>query len=381
MAIGSIREKGKNRDGSYSYQLRVSINRRSYSETVRCASRAQAERALSRFVSRCMDSQVVAGSIAWPDLCQRWLLEYAAMKHKNSTYEIERRAVSPLIAPAFDKKAQKITRADVQAWVVARARVVGPKTVKNNFSLMHQIFAWAVKMEILSASPCDYIDLPKQKKPDPRYLDAESMPRFLAALDSEPRTWLRVLLSLAAFAGLRKGEILGLKWSDVDLASGSFSVVRTRMANIRGGGWYIDTPKSESSVRRGALPGVLVDLLREYKKEQDSAREKLGRLWPPGDWIVRYEDGTPVAPAAVSGIVSRFVRRYDLPPFSLHSLRHTHATLLLYLGADLEQIQRKLGHSDKATTSNIYVHLFEDFADLDRSSAAAIDSYVAGVKK
>ena len=375
--IGNVRKRRKNRDGTTSYQLRVMVDGHAYQKTVRCRSDREADKALTAFVSEIDAGRVNWGQISWPDLCDAWLRDFSRLQHKRSTYEANRRKVDDRIRGAWKKQAAKVTRVDVQAWVNEMATEVSPKTVRNVYGIARQIFAWAVQMDLITSSPCEHIALPKAERKEARFLNEDEFAALWQIIREDAPLKYQAAFVLAAFGGLRKGEVLGLRWDDLDLAKGTYSVTLNRLAPD-GGGSYVDTPKTKTSVRRGFLPEVALSVLREHKDAQSEAQAVYGERWQGGEYVVSHEDGSPVQPQALAGWVRRFREDHpDAPLFTMHALRHTHASMLRHIGADLDEIQARLGHADKTTTARIYVHLFEDWTETDRRNAERLDAYLS----
>ena len=370
-----IYERQKNKDGTTSYMLRVMKDDHQYNKTVRCTSLAQAKKEHARYQVEIEDQKISYGTIKWPDLCDLWVEEYAKKQHKLSTLEGETRTIEREIKKAWNRQVSKITRRDVQKWVNDLSGNVAPKTVRNYYGIIRTIFRWAAQKELISDSPCQYIDLPKKEHKEAVYLDNESVANILKVLPEEPLS-LQALILIPLFGGLRKGEILGLQWKDVDIKTGTFHVRQNRIQHQMGSGSFVDTPKTKSSVRRGTFPTEVCIVLRKLKIEQDENRIALGSSYQNTDYVIVKKDGTPISPALTYNWIHNFRAKYDLPPFSLHSLRHTHASLMRYLGANIDEIQKKLGHSDKSTTEYIYTHMFESYERLDREMAHKMDSFI-----
>ena len=373
--IGNKRKRQVNKDGTTSWQLRVTIDGHAYQKTVRCKTEREADKALAAYVAEVEEGRVDWSHISWPDLCDAWLRDYSAIAHKRSTHQNAQRVVRASVRNAWTKQASKITRMDVQEWVNDMSEEVSPKTVRNVYGLARQIFAWAVRMDLIRFSPCENVVLPRADRKEARFLSEEEFATLYEIVMRDAPLKYRAAFVLAAFGGLRKGEVLGLLWEDLDLEAGKYFVRSNRM-HADGGGDYIDTPKTKTSVRGGVLPEVALRTLREYKTAQEDAQAAYGDRWQGGEYVISHEDGTPVQPQALAGWVRRFREDHpEAPVFSMHALRHTHASMLRHVGADLDEIQKRLGHSDKQTTSRIYVHLFEDYAETDKRNAAAIDAY------
>lgn len=202
---------------------------------------------------------------------------------------------------------------------------------------------------------------------------------MLQALESEPLED-KVLFTLALLTGYRRGELLGLEWPDIDFEHGVITVRRTsQYTNDKG--MYTDTPKTASSARSTKISSALVDLLREYKIEQARTRLERGDLWA-AEWdsqprLFTNLNGTPMQPSTPEKRLGRILERAGLPHVSLHSLRHTNATLLITGGVDVRTVAARLGHSQTSTTMNIYA---ETIRNAEAAAAQVLDDILISKK-
>jgi integrase len=183
-------------------------------------------------------------------------------------------------------------------------------------------------------------------------LALEDIPKFLKAAQETP---YYVLFYTALYTGMRLGEILGLRWCDVDLDMAFLSVVQTLYK--RSGVCKMMNPKSSHSRRRIALSSSLVLLLREYQAEQQTQRILLGKLPSDTDLVFSHLDGKPLDPGVVSHTFAKVLKKARLPHIRFHDLRHTHATLLLKAGEHPKIVSERLGHANIGITLDTYSHV------------------------
>lgn len=196
-------------------------------------------------------------------------------------------------------------------------------------------------------------------------------------LQSEPLKY-RAMITLLLYSGMRRGELCGLEWSDINFPECLVDINKSSLY-ITGKGTIEDTTKTFSSKRVIKLPAPVMDLLAEYKKEQTLERFKLGDKWENSDKLFTQWNGAPIYPGTVTSWFSDFVKRNNLPAVSVHSLRHTNATLLIANGTDLRTVSKRLGHSNMTTTGNIYTHAIQT-AD-ERAAEALNDILTPGAEK
>jgi integrase len=191
-----------------------------------------------------------------------------------------------------------------------------------------------------------------------------------AFLDYAARHRLTALFEVLASTGMRRGEVCGLPWTDVDLAAAELHVTTERVQV----GWQPvdDEPKSEAGKRTVALDKATVAALRAHRKRQLSERLAWADAWSESGKVFTVEDGSPLHPAAVTNLFEHLSFAADLPPVGLHSLRHGAATYALAAGVDVKLVQERLGHSTSTLTRDVYTSVLPDVARAAAEAAAAM---------
>jgi integrase len=213
---------------------------------------------------------------------------------------------------------------------------------------------------------------PKQEHKEAAFLDDEQARQVLELLDDVPIKW-KTIMYLLIFSGIRRGELLGLEWGDVDFDNKVIHIRRTSQY-VQHIGIITKSPKNDTSFRTIKLSEMMFDQLREYQQYWQKLRKELGDNWQSiieiklvdgsiktiiNDRLFIKDDSTPMNPDSVTDWTRKFVKRNNLPHFTPHSLRHTHATLLIAEGVSIPTVSRRLGHSSISTTSKIYVHAIQ----------------------
>lgn len=220
---------------------------------------------------------------------------------------------------------------------------LSPKSVHNCHAILRAALGAAVRHGLIARNPCDIADLPRLRKPDLHVLDAA---QIMTLLEAARGTTLFVPILLAATTGMRRGEVLALQWSDVDLDAGVLAVARSLEQTKSG--LRIKEPKN-GKPRKVRMPSLLLAELRRHREETGCVT----------GFVVCNRDGSPRSPTAVTQQFGRFVRTLDLPPVRFHDLRHSAASLLLRLGVELPVVSEVLGHSAVSTTANVYSHVLQ----------------------
>lgn len=235
----------------------------------------------------------------------------------------------------------------------------GGGELTNNYMLhlhrlLSSILEKAVKWQVLLYNPCKRVEAPKIDRKEAEYLDETQAQQLIECLQAEPLQY-RVMITVLLYTGMRRGELCGLEWDDIDFDNCLIDISRTSLY-LSGKGVFDDTTKTESSKRVIKIPYEAVNALKEHQIEQIKERFKLGDRWQDSGKVFTQCNGKPIHPDTISGWFSRFIKKNDLPPIHLHSLRHTNASLLIASGVDLRTVSKRLGHSNMTTTSNIYTH-------------------------
>jgi integrase len=231
--------------------------------------------------------------------------------------------------------------------------VLSSRTIQKIQFVCNASLKEAVKMRKIMENPNDFLDKntkAKYKPPEATYLNSEEVFNFLDSIEND--FWFPAFVTVLG-TGLRLGELVGLRWANVDLVSGTIQIKETRKAvNDEDTGRtkiITDVPKSEKSKRIVPLPVDVIETLKELKKGVRSIN----------GYVFTWSDGRPVRPDYLSKHFKKLIRKFDREDMTFHRLRHSYATMLLEMGEELKTIQENLGHADIATTSSIYAHVLE----------------------
>ena len=250
------------------------------------------------------------------------------------------------------------------------------KTKLSYHRYLSVLLETAVQWQIIASNPCDRVKAPRADRKETAYLDEAGAVALISALDEEPILYRTVVL-LAINTGLRRAEICGLTWSDLDLEHATLTV-RQNTVYIPKQGVVDNTPKTKVSARTIKMPRNCVPMLREYRAWQAVQRLKVGDLWKEQGRVFTRWDGDPIHPDTLTGWFSDFIKRHDLPKITFHGLRHTNATLLIAAGTNLRTVASRLGHSQTSTTANIYAHAIQS---ADAAAADELDDLLSPRKK
>lgn len=278
------------------------------------------------------------------------------------------------------KTADKISAAfGVPSGRLFEPKESGKKLTSNSISHYHRflssVFTTAVQWQVIKSNPCARVKPPRVEQKEAAYLDEVQAVHLLECLEGEELKY-KVMVNIALYSGVRRGELCGLMWDDIDFNNHLITIERA-LLYTHGRGTYIDTPKNQSSKRVIKLPPEVFQLLREYKLYYQGERLKAGNRWEDTGFLFVQWNGKPIYPGTFTAWFSEFVKRNDLPHITVHSLRHTNATLLIANGTNLRTVSKRLGHSNMTTTGNIYTHAIKT---ADEMAAETLSGLLA-VKK
>lgn len=228
------------------------------------------------------------------------------------------------------------------------------KTILHHHRLISSILSTAVQWQLIFSNPCDRVKPPKVERKEARYLDDEQAAELFKCLENEPLRY-RTMITVLVYTGMRRGELCGLKWTDVDFDNSIINIERSNLY-LPQKGIFEDTTKNSSSTRVIKVPDIVLNILKKYRAEQSTEHLKIGDKWNDTGFIFTTWDGKPIHPDTISGWFHDFIGKYSLPDVCIHSLRHTNATLLIANGVNLTTVAKRLGHANTHTTAKIYAH-------------------------
>ena len=244
-------------------------------------------------------------------------------------------------------------------------------TIHTYHRTLSAVLFRAVKWGYIERNPAERADLPSLASRKAAYLDEPDARRLLELLQDEPIKW-RAVITFDLLSGLRRAEFLGLRWCDVDLDN-QMLFIRQTWNYTPDAGCYVDTPKTDTSIRTLRIARTAVLMLLEYKRWQDAQRDVLADAWQDTDGrVFTNEEGAPMFPDTVTKWFTAFVQRTGLPKVTIHSLRHTYASLMIADGTPLVTVSHQLGHAQTSTTTNIYAHVI---AAAEARAAAVLDRF------
>jgi len=302
-----------------------------------------------------------AGTLTVGEYLERWLKDSVKGTVRHGTYEVHRHMIEPHLIPALGRlKLKDLNPVHVRG--LYREKLdsgLSAATVRKIHSVLRKALKQAVMDGLIPRNVCEAVKPPKVERKEITPLDREQARILLEAAGGDR---LAALFTLAVHTGMREGELLGLKWDDVDLERG---VLRLSRALVREGGRVtlgdLKTAKSRRQVR---LTGAAVESLQAHLGRQLEAIESMGSLHQPGGLVFATESGTLINPSNLRNRSFKpLLKKAGLPDICFHDLRHTCATLLLSQGTHPKLVQELLGHATIAMTLDTYSHFLPSMGD------------------
>lgn len=295
------------------------------------------------------------------DYLLQWL-EIVKVRIKIATFSSYESMVKRTIEPYFRKKGYTLRGLEarhIQQFYTEKLKTVKPNSVIHYHAVIHQALKYALKTDLVTQNVAMKVDRPKKNDFQPVFLDAAELQKLFTVIKG---TKLELPVLVAAFYGLRRGEVCGLKWDAIDFERGAITIKRTVTSVQLNGKTQIieqDSAKTKSSMRTLPLVGSFREYFLQVKEAQELNKKVCGNCYnyKYDGYVFVDELGERMKPDYLTSQFPAFVQRHGLRKMRFHDLRHSCASLLLANDVPLKQIQEWLGHSDFSTTANIYAHL------------------------
>ncbi len=292
----------------------------------------------------------------------RWL-PYVRRKVDEVTYQGYELLAVRHVAPWFQERGVKladVTLQLLQEYVDEKATKgrqdgkggLSPRSLRLHKNILYQALTEAVKDGLLPANPCQYVVLPKSVRYESHFYTVEQLNQLFEVIRDEP---LYPLLKITAIYGLRRSEVLGLKWDSIDFDAGTLTIRHTVSKVTKA--VEKDKTKNATSYRSFPLTKEARTIFQEAKEAEQENRRLFGRAYCENDYVFKWEDGRTYSPDYVTSKFPALLKKHGLPHIRFHELRHSCASLLINAGFTLKDVQEWMGHADIKMTANIYGHL------------------------
>ncbi len=302
----------------------------------------------------------------------RYWLTLAQRKVDPVTYQSYALVTNTHLLPYFDAMGLELTavnRPILQAYIDEKSLSgrkdnkggLSPATLRLHKNVLHQTLEEAVKAGILQSNPCQHLTLPKTERFNASYYTAQQLQTLFDAIAHDP---LYPLVKITALYGLRRSEVLGIKWDSIDWDAETLTIGHTvsKVTAVV----EKDKTKNASSFRSFPLVPEARAIFQTAQKREQENRRLFGKAYIENDYVFKWDDGHMFLPDYITRHFSKLLKDNNLPHIRFHELRHSCASLLINQGFHLKDVQEWMGHSDIKMTANIYGHL-----DVERKQSMA----------
>lgn len=308
---------------------------------------------------------------------ERWLTDTVKPSVKTRTYENYESVVRVRIVPRIGTvKLGKLRPLDVQKLYTDlkedKDSPLSPRSILHTHRVLHRALGQAVKWNMIARNPCDGATAPKAQRTEMQVLTPDQVRQFLTATATHDAHALYVL---AITTGMRAGELLGLKWSDIDLDTGRVTVQRALQQQNGGKGLVLVSPKTARSRRMTLLGPTAVAALKAHHDRQAFKRREVGETWQDQGLVFTGPKGGPTDPSWSRQVFYKALDDAGIPRVRFHDLRHTAATLALMQGVHPKVVSEMLGHGSIGLTLDTYRHMLPA---MHQQAADALERVLAG---
>ncbi|MEQ6997718.1 site-specific integrase [Enterococcus casseliflavus] len=361
-------KKYEKKNGSTAYMFKAYLGidpvtgKKRYTTKRGFKTQREAKQAYSRLMVKAQESDIVIDSNKlFSELAEEWMKQYKNTV-KESTYVVQRLAMEKHILPNFGElKISKITipfcQKQVNHWYSYYSKY------SNLIGLTSSIFKYAISLRLIRHNPMDGIIRPKRKKKIDEeafvapYYTKDELLSFLDIVKEYPEP-IYPMFRILAFTGLRKGELLGLRYKDINFQNKTLSVKQT-LATVEGWKLEFQVPKTEKSLRTISLDDETLKVIKKYMIKQKAFFLEHGlKAKENGEQLLFATfENKPYYLDFVNHNLERIIKEHNLKRITPHGFRHTHCSLLFESGASIKEVQVRLGHTDIKTTMDIYNHV------------------------
>lgn len=371
MNRGHLRKRGD------SWQLQVFVGKtngkrgRYVTRTVN-GTQKEASEALSRFVVEADQGGLPSGNSTVEEYLNQWLGSYAATNVQPSTYKRYEQLIRIHVLPSIGKsRLNKLDPFQLQDLYGRVQQSNCRRTALKVHNLLHLALKHAKRWRLVRENVTELVDAPRAEQTSSFVPAPGDVQRVLAAANGMAT---ETLVYMAVMTGLRQGELLGLRWSDVDFENGRLHVCQSAQY-VPGKGTVFKTPKTKRSARAVPMTAETISRLRQHHAKQLELRLKNGRDWANLDLVFTDECGKPPTQSSVRWQWEIIRKRAGVPQMRFHDLRHAHATLLLLMGVHPKIVSERLGHAGIGVTMDIYSHVM---AGVQEEAIKGLDRLVGG---
>lgn len=299
------------------------------------------------------------------DYLLQWLSDYVEVNLSPTTYDDYRTTITGHIIPALGAlKLEELQPQHIQTYQSDKLKNgrkdgkggLSKRTVQKHHRILSKALKQATLLHLIPSNPCQPVPAPSLDKKEVDALTTEQLTKLLQLTEN---TDIHAIIMTAVYTGMRRSEILGLSWDNVNLKRKKIYVKQTLVSKTGEGAIIKTYTKNNSSRRTIDISDTLINVLKKVQWRQKKLKKYYKKQAKEDNLVFCHEDGSKLSPDNPGRNLNRIVEATELEWVTLHKLRHTHATLMIENGVDIKIVTERLGHSTTTTTHDIYVHATE----------------------
>ena len=313
----------------------------------------------------------VLPNVTFKCFAEKWFTDYAEIQQSTTTLERCEDFKERTYAAIGNMRMDKIKAVHIQEFINSLTKPgvnktnpekgLAYKTIKHYRSFISEIFDYAIRIEMLTKNPCTNVKLPPKKQAEKKIYTPKQAEEFVDLLYSEAPLKYQLFSTIAIICGLRRSEIVGLRYCDIDVDTHTLRIERAANYSRKKKEMYIGSTKTESSARVLKLPQIVIDLFLKYKTQEVSQKRFMGIKHTENDYIFCDTTYTKIMYNGLPyNYLKKMCKKHNMDFYGIHSMRHFVATAMIAKGADIKTVSEILGHSSANTTLGIYVHAFSE---------------------
>ncbi|MGG3665199.1 tyrosine-type recombinase/integrase [Bacillus gobiensis] len=302
------------------------------------------------------DTYIVDSKMTLKEYLNKWLDLAAKRKVRETTFTNYKRAIDYRVIPVLGHfQLSELKSTHFEQFINSLIQDgLSERYIEYIYTVLYGALEKAVDWELIIKNPLKKVDIPRGRRRKTITWSREELNRFLDHAKFSDITYY-MAFKLDAYTGLRRGELLGLKWSDVDFSENRINVSRSLIYDKQG--FRFGPVKTEKSERSVKVDKKVMEELRSYKAKQSELKMAIRSEYDDQNLIFARKDGQPIYFRTFTTVFNRSIKEANVPKIRVHDIRHTHATLMLEAGASLKDVQERLGHSSIQMTGDIYAHV------------------------
>ena len=315
--------------------------------------------------------QVLLYSITFKAFAEKWFTDYADIQQATTTRERCEDFKERTYEAIGDMRMDKIKTIHIQNFINSLTKPgvnktnpekgLSYKTIKHYRSFISEVFDYAIRIEMLTKNPCTNVKLPPATQAERKIYTPEQAEEFVELLYSEAPLKYQLFATIAIICGLRRSEIVGLKYSDINIDTHILKVERAANYSRKNKEMYIGNTKTVSSVRMIKLPQIIVDLFLRYKAQEISNKKFMGIGHTDDDYLFCDTTYTKIMYNGLPyNYLKKMCQKNNMDFYGIHSMRHFVASAMIAKGTDVKTVADILGHSNPNTTLSVYTHAFNE---------------------